>query len=156
MIVAHPAAEQVYGALRASAEHIGSALEDLTNNVIIDIGHFRPGSPALALAAYADHVVILSDPSLEAVVSLTNRARIVRGMSSVHIVLTASNRIRRTMSPSLADCRVGVIGRAEGRRGETARDAQVKTLLRDLGEPNMPKPKSSLASLLDTDLDGNG
>ena len=154
VIVAHPAAEQVYGALRTSADHIGTALQALTNSVVIDIGRVRPGSPALALAAYADHVIIVADPTLESVVSLTNRANLLRGLSSVHVLLTATEPYSAhdvTIASRLAVW--GVIARAEGRRGEAARDVQVKKLIRDMADPFVPRQQSSLASLLDAVLE---
>ncbi len=136
-IVAHPAAEQVYGALRASADHIGEALQALTNTVVLDVGRLRPGSPALALAAYADHTVVVAEPTLESVVALTNRANVLRNLNQVHVVLTGNQPYTPhdvTIASRLPVW--GVVERGEGgRRAEMARDTQVKSLLRALSSP---------------------
>lgn len=136
VVVAHPAAEQVQGALRASAEHIGSALQTLKNTVILDIGRLRPGSPAIGLTAYADRVVVVAAPTLESVVSLTNRANLLNGMISVDVVLTGSEPYSAKDVTIATQLRVwGVIGHAKGRRREASRDAQIGNLMRDLAEP---------------------
>src|SRR4051794_21329178 len=78
VVVAHPAAEQVQAALRAAATHIGAALQRLGATVIVDVGRLRPGSPSLGLAGIADHLIVVSDNDVEAIVSLTHRAKLLQ------------------------------------------------------------------------------
>ncbi|CAB4884882.1 unannotated protein [freshwater metagenome] len=87
VIAAHPASEQTLAALRAAAGHIAAALSALDNTVIIDVGRLRPGSPALGLAADADCTLVLSDNSVEAVVSLSHRARLLSACSQPLVVM---------------------------------------------------------------------
>ena len=90
VIVAHPAAEQVQAALRAAVNHIGAALRESAGLVVVDVGRLRPGSPALALAALADHTLIVSANSVEAVVSLHHRGQLLRSVGDPLVVLSAA------------------------------------------------------------------
>ena len=90
VVVAHPAAEPVQAALRAAVNHVGSSLSSLGQPVVIDVGRLRPGSPALGFAALADHLVISSDNSVEAIVALTHRATLLRTLASTFVVLGSS------------------------------------------------------------------
>ena len=108
----------------------------------------------MALAAYADHLLIVAEPTLESVVSLTNRANLLRGLSSVHVVLTAGEPYSAhdvTIASRLPVW--GVMPRADGRRGEAARETQLKKLIRDMADPYAPRQQASLASLLDAVLE---
>lgn len=91
VIVAHPAAEQVQAALRACVAQVGASLRVLGRPVIIDIGRIRPGSPALGFAALADHTLIVSANSGEAVVTLANRIQLCMGLSHPMVVLVAAS-----------------------------------------------------------------
>jgi len=91
VIVAHPAAEQVHAALRAAAHHIGASLRRLDCDVFVDCGRLRPGSPAFALAACADHVVVVSENGVESAVSLAHRAPALASLQRVTHVITSSS-----------------------------------------------------------------
>ncbi|MCU1366089.1 MAG: chromosome partitioning protein [Ilumatobacteraceae bacterium] len=89
VIVSHPAAEQVQAALRASVQHVGTALRGSSGHVVVDIGRLRPGSPAMGLAAVADTTFVVADNSVESVVALSHRAAVLANIASPQIVLTS-------------------------------------------------------------------
>ena len=67
VVVAHPSAEQTGAALRAAASHLGAALAALPAAVAVDVGRWRPGSPAAVLVSAADLVLVVMRPRLEEV-----------------------------------------------------------------------------------------
>ena len=132
VIVAHPAAEQVQAALRAAVNHVGSALGSLVGDVIVDVGRFRPGSPALGLAALADRTVIVSANSVEAVVALHHRAHLLRGLSDPLVVLADSKPYTAAdVARSTGQLVWGVVGRDTRRSGRWRRTNELRRLLGD-------------------------
>ena len=137
VIVAHPAAEQVHAALRAGALHIGAALRRLTCHVIIDVGRVRPGSASHALLAAADHTVIVSHNTVEAIVSLRDRAAILRGVPAPIVVMATSRPYAGTEVEFASGQSVwGTISTRPGRRHVRQREREIDRLLADLLQPS--------------------
>lgn len=92
VVVAHPGADAVTAALRASASPLTSALSRLEGTVVVvDVGRYRPGSPALSLAAAADQRVVVVRPTLDALASLTHRRSLLDGVGE-HTVVCVGHR----------------------------------------------------------------
>ncbi len=125
VVVAHPASEQVHAALRAAASNIGaaaSALSSLGHHIVIDIGRIRSGSPALGLAAAADHVLVLIDNSAEAVVTVTHRTQLLSGFSAVAVVLSDAKPYTADEIEAASGQAVwGVVPHGRTRRGKAVR-----------------------------------
>ncbi len=137
VIVAHPAAEQVHAALRAGALHVGAALRRLTCHVVIDVGRIRPGSPSHALLAAADHTVIVSHNNVEAVVSLRDRAAILRGVPAPIVVMSSSRPYAHKEIEAAVGQRVwGTISTRTGRRGLRQRERDFDRLTDELLQPS--------------------
>jgi MinD-like ATPase involved in chromosome partitioning or flagellar assembly len=140
VIVAHPAAELVHGALRASAGQIGGALRSINEHVIIDVGRVRPGSPSLGLAALADRVIVLSSNCVESVVSLTHRATLLRTLPDATVVLTASRPYGASDIEVAAGCRVwGAVPNPHRRRGRRERRRALERLVAESLSPAPPQ-----------------
>lgn len=130
VVVAHPAAEQVQAALRAAVNHVGSSLAALERHVVIDVGRLRPGSPALGFAALADHLLIASENSAEAVVSLTHRAQLLHGLADSTVVLSAAKPYSADEVAATSGQRVwGVLPLARGRRSIRRRSSALRSLV---------------------------
>ena len=130
VVVAHPASEQVHAALRAAASHIGEALCRLGATVVIDVGRLRPGSPALALAALADHTVIVSDNDVEAIVSLTHRTKLLQGIGRSLVVLADAKPYAAADVERAAGVAVwGTVPRASNHKRARARHYTLESLL---------------------------
>ena len=133
VIVAHPAAEQVHAALRAAVNHVGSALPHLGVDVIIDVGRLRPGSPALGFAAAADRTLVLTDSSIESLVSVHHRGQLFAGVSEPLVVLTADKPYG--IAEVAANCGQavwGVVPRASNRRSRRRRAIALNHLVAEL------------------------
>lgn len=133
VIVAHPAAEQVQAALRAAVHHVGTALQTLDGDVLIDLGRLRPGSPALGFAALADTTVVVATNSVESVVGIHHRRQLLSGLGDVRLVLDhdspyATAEIERTTGQAVW----GSVPRATGRRSAARRHRKLLQLLADL------------------------
>ena len=91
VVIAHPAAEQTQAALRAAAHHICAAIGQVAATssvpVIVDVGRLRPGSLALCAATSADHTLVMSHNSVEAVVALTHRRQLLSTCGAPIVVL---------------------------------------------------------------------
>lgn len=151
IIVGHPAAEPVQAALRAAVNHVGSSLGALGRHVIIDVGRIRPGSPALGFAALADRLLIVSENSAEAVVSLTHRAQLLNGLAATTIVLTAGKPYGMDEIAATTGHAVwGVVPPAHGRRATRRRAAALRDLVDTLAPitPALTAPGTESASLV--------
>jgi MinD-like ATPase involved in chromosome partitioning or flagellar assembly len=134
VVAAHPAAEQTHAALRAAAHHIASAVSRLDVTVVIDVGRLRPGSPALGVAASADHTIIVSDNSVEAIVALTHRAQVISAFGSPLVVLNQSRPYSLAEITTATRQRVwGVVPHASTRRARRSREIGLDGLLHALG-----------------------
>lgn len=141
VIVAHPAAEQVQAALRAAVNHVSSSLGSLGRHVVIDLGRLRPGSPALGFAALADHLLIASDNSAEAVVSLTHRAQLLHGLADSSVVLSAGKPYSVDEIATTTGQRVwGVLPPIRGRRSVRRRSRALSSLVAACVEAPVPPP----------------
>jgi len=130
VIVAHPAAEQVQAALRAAVNHVGSSLASVGGHVVIDVGRVRPGSPALGFAALADHLLIATDSSAEAIVSLTHRAHLLRGLADTLVVLSSEKPYSADDIESASGQRVwGVVPPIRGRGSVRRRSRALRDLV---------------------------
>ncbi len=130
IVVAHPAAEQVQASLRAAVNHVGSSLSSLGRHVVIDIGRVRPGSPALGFAALADRLLIASDNSAEAVVSLTHRAQLLHGLADAMVVLSVGKPYSVDEIASASGQQVwGVLPAIRGRRNVRRRSRALSDLV---------------------------
>lgn len=139
VIVAHPAAEQTCAALRAARAHIASAAALLCVTVVIDIGRVRPGSPALGFAASADHTVIVSDNSVEAIVSLTHRATLLEGCVAPVVVLNQAYPYSVLDIAAATKQRVwGVVPHVRTRRDQRQRAVAISGVLSTLSAVSAP------------------
>ncbi|MEO7398318.1 MAG: hypothetical protein ABIW84_07130 [Ilumatobacteraceae bacterium] len=130
VVVAHPAAEQVHAALRAGCAHVGRALAELGRDVVIDVGRLRPGSPALGFAALADRLLIMSENSVEAVVALTHRAKVLDGLADALVVLTDAKPYGADeIAATGGRCVWGAVPRATGRRSIRRRSRLLRELV---------------------------
>ena len=133
VVVAHPAAEQTTSAIRAAMSHIVNAVGNLTCTVIVDVGRLRPGSPSLAAAASADHTLVISDNSVEAIVALTHRARVLQGCRSPLVVMNASRPYSVGDIATSTGQRVwGVVPTSTYRRQDRARTVALERLAIEL------------------------
>lgn len=133
VVVAHPAAEQVHAALRAAVNHVGSALPQLGVDVIVDVGRLRPGSPALGFAAAADRTLVLTDNSIESLVSVHHRGQLLGGVGEPLVVLTADKPYG--IAEVAANCGQpvwGVVPHATGRRSRRRRAIALNHLVGEL------------------------
>jgi len=141
VIVAHPAAEQVQAALRAAVHHVGSAMNQLSGNVIVDVGRLRPGSPALGFASLADTTLVVAENSVESVVSINHRAQLLGHVGEPLIVLTAAKPYAVAEIEAACGQTVwGVVPRAgrRGRRGGVRERAQaLLRLVADCASPEI-------------------
>ncbi len=134
VIVAHPAAEQVQAALRAAVHHVGSALQSMAGDVVIDLGRLRPGSPALGFAVLADTTLLLSANSAESVVAIHHRRQLLAGLGDVAIVLVDDSPYPRAEIERATGQRVwGTVQRSTGRRSARRRQRRLLELLADAG-----------------------
>jgi hypothetical protein len=68
VLVGHPSPDQCHATLRTGATRIAELINAVTeDNVIVDVGRLRPGSPAEPLVEAAELVVIVLRPRLEEV-----------------------------------------------------------------------------------------
>lgn len=156
LIVAHPAAEQVQAALRAAVTHIGAALRCVSGIVVIDVGRLRPGSAALGFATLADSVVVLAANSVESVVAIHHRARLLAGFGDVQVVLAGGAPYSVTEVAAATGQSVwGVIGSGSRRVAARRRTQAMLRLLADTAAQRMidvpellPAPQALPAPLL--------
>ncbi len=88
VIVAHPAAEQTAAALRTSATHLAETLVKLPRtDVIVDLGRLRPGTPATALAAACDAVIVVVRSSADELVTLLSRLATLERVAPIELAL---------------------------------------------------------------------
>lgn len=101
-IVAHPAAEQTSAALRTAAAHLATTLAEVPNaDAVIDLGRLRPNSPAMALAAACDSVVLTVRCAAEDLVTLLTRLPAIERIVPVELALVGRapypvDEVRRT------------------------------------------------------------
>lgn len=146
LVVAHPAADAVGAALRAAAVPLASALRaasDAGTSVVIDVGRFRPGSPAAPLAAAADHRLVVTHPSLDAVALLTHRADLLDGWGDRTVVCAG----RRPYGPAevaraTGEQVVALPRHGGGRVARRRRAVFLDRLAAQLFEPSVPIPVS--------------
>ncbi len=130
VVAGHPAAEQTSAALRAAIIHISSAAALLDTTVVIDIGRLRPGSPSLGASASADHTLIVSDNSVEAIVSLTHRAQLLNGCAAPMVVLNQDGPYTpEEIASASHQCVWGVVPPARSRRDERQRASAIGELV---------------------------
>ena len=135
IVVAHPAAEQTTSALRAALGHIVSAVGLLSSMVIVDAGRLRPGSPALAAASLADHTIVVCDNSVEAIVALTHRAKVLQGCRSPLVVMNAARPYSISdIAEATGQTVWGVVPASTGRKTLRARREAIHHLARELCE----------------------
>jgi MinD-like ATPase involved in chromosome partitioning or flagellar assembly len=153
VVVAHPAAEQVQAALRAAASHIGNALEATGQTVVIDVGRLRPGSPALPLAALADHTLIVSHNNVESIVSLTHRATLLHGLARPRVVLTESKPYStRDIEAATRQSVWGTVPRGTTHKSARARQNTLEQLLLELDGGDTVAEEFDVAALDDAEL----
>ncbi len=129
VVVAHPAAEQTSSALRAAGAQIASAAARFEGLVVIDIGRLRPGSPALSALSPSAHTLIVTENSVEAVVSLANRTQLIGGCPSPMVILNGAAPYGSADIAAVTQQRVwGVVPRAHSRRDGRARATAIENL----------------------------
>jgi len=74
VVVAHPSADQTGAALRSAAAPLATALTALAGTVVVDLGRWRPGSPAAPLAHVATRVLLVVHPVLEQIAQVVHAA----------------------------------------------------------------------------------
>lgn len=96
VITAPAAAEQVHLSLDAAEHGLWSTLVDGGSDLLIDCGRLAASSPAMHLAARADHVLLLARPTVEDVALLRDRLPSLR-RAGVHArVLLLDDGVYRT------------------------------------------------------------
>lgn len=70
VVVAHPAAEQTSAALRTCAQQLVPVLAEDDIRAVVDLGRWRPGSPAAPFIDHADPVFLVIRPTLDQVVQV--------------------------------------------------------------------------------------
>ncbi len=133
VVVAHPSAEQTNAALRAALGHVLSAVVSVDTIVVVDIGRIRPGSASLAAAASADHTIVVSSNSVEAIVALAHRSQLLTACASPVVVLNNAQPYGVAEVADAVQQRVwGVISAARTQRQQRSREAALDALLREL------------------------
>lgn len=95
VVVAHPAPERVHASLTAAARHIAGSLSSLADDVVVDCGRLRAGSPALVFASSASRTIVLCSNDLETGVALAHREPTLGALAPVLTVLTGSRTFAR-------------------------------------------------------------
>lgn len=133
VVVAHPSAEQTNAALRAALGHVVSAVAGVDTIVVVDIGRIRPGSASLAAAASADHTIVVSNNSVEAIVALAHRSQLLSACASPAVVLNSAQPYGvAEVADATHEFVWGVIAAARTQRQQRSRDAALDALLREL------------------------
>jgi hypothetical protein len=133
VVVAHPSAEQTNAALRAALGHVLAAVAGIDTIVVVDIGRIRPGSASLAAAASADHTIVVSNNSVEAIVALAHRSQLLGACASPVVVLNSAQPYGVAEVADAVRERVwGVIAAARTQRQQRSRDAALNAILREL------------------------
>jgi hypothetical protein len=87
VVVAPSAAAQVRASLAAAADDLWPALTG-SGDLLLDCGRLSTASPAIPLAARADHVLVLARPRLEDVALVRDRTAPLRSAGiAPHVVL---------------------------------------------------------------------
>ena len=137
VVVAHPSAEQTNAALRAALGHVLAAVAGVDTIVVVDIGRIRPGSASLAAAASADHTIVVSNNSVEAIVALAHRSQLLSACASPVVVLNSAQPYGvGEVADATHECVWGVIAAARTQRQQRSRDAALDALLRELRASN--------------------
>ncbi|MCU1399852.1 MAG: hypothetical protein JWN62_2961 [Acidimicrobiales bacterium] len=154
VIVGHPAAEQVQAALRASVQHVGTALRGSSGHVVVDVGRLRPGSPAMGLAAIADTTLVVAENGIESVVAVSHRAAVLANVAAPQIVLSSSKPYSPADVESASGQRVwGVVPSAlQAGRGSHRRSRRRALALEALIAQHLPPALAFDTDLLDIDL----
>lgn len=88
VLVGHPAAEQCHAALRAAGERLADYLAVMPErDAIVDVGRLRPGSPASAIVARADAVLVVVRPTVEEVGAAAYRAAALRDAGAALVLI---------------------------------------------------------------------
>lgn len=132
IVVAHPAADAVGAALRASAAPLGEALRAASArgaDLVVDIGRFRPGSPVAPLAAAADHRLVVTRPTLDGVALLRHRSELLQAWGGCTVVCVGSRPYAAADIARVAGHDVlAVASRGRGRRARRKAEASLDRL----------------------------
>ena len=147
VVVAHPAAEQTQAALRAAAHHICAAIGQLAVasgvSVIVDVGRLRPASLALCAATAADHTLVVSHNSVEAVVALTHRGQLLSTCGAPLVVLNQSRPYTADDIASASRQQVwGACAHSGSRRDQRRRSEALDRLVVDFVQPSSAKAEA--------------
>ncbi len=79
VLVGHPGAEPCHAALRSAGGRLADYLAAMPErDAIVDVGRLRPGSPAMAIAAHADVLLVVVRPTVEEIGAISHRVGALR------------------------------------------------------------------------------
>jgi hypothetical protein len=88
VVVGHPAAEPCHAALRSAAARLADYLVAMPErDAIVDVGRFRPGSPAMAIVGRADVLLVVGRPTVEEIGAVTHRAGVLRDAGAALVLI---------------------------------------------------------------------
>lgn len=104
VVVAHPAAEQTAGALRAAGPRLLDGLRRVDSDVVVDVGRLRAASPSQPIADGADVALVVVGAVLEELTALAARLTLLPASAATGLVLVGSV----TFDPAEVEQQLGV------------------------------------------------